>query len=1172
MKKQWIALLCSLMALSGAVGLAACKDTGKENKGDGTVTTMPKPEEEASISFSSVSAQLTVGDEYAVLYRAGEGEITWATSNADVATVKSGVVTAIKPGEAKITASLDGDTAELTVKVATNGLMPSLHFENGFESGETISTVKGGSINFSSYVLFNTKRFTDMQVSYSVDNEGLASIDGQGKFVAKNQKGTVNVQVSATWRGIESTKMTATFPVSIITDTEILFGDDNKTDITLYTVANHGGESYATSFEGLRNQLTVKSDGQDCAFVTTGAESLQNGQYTLAMTAGADVAEWNAQAGAIVAKKAGNATLTLTAKDADGQIVTLTFAIEVLRPVVMVENKVEKFSTYKGQIGGEHYLRELFGGEVTLTEAYQGGDAFNGRALTVNDDNTVHGLVIENFTERKEETITVYDDKRGFTFTVEAYAQYIESASDLNSLFRTTAATVDGYFYLANDIPFDPTFKPTPKTGVYTSDSSVFAGVFEGNGHTVEYGLVESGLFGTLGNGAVIQNASFVVKEIFKADPSIAQYSILAKEFHGNSGVTLENVYASYDFDFIPNVRYNSWGQGTSLGLFSNANAAKVSLKNVVVDMSKVQVADPNGETENFTFGYSAFANRGVSNVARWQYENCYVFFDNPYLAFKREAPGSSGYATIDKIEGACYAENYAPESATTNPDNKDGIVEYKLVGVRQFKNHGEAKGYFADNGEALQALRGFTDTSLGFPVADATAHVRYYTDVKVNGEDTAEVLFDAMAGGSATLSLHYEGQSLQGVQITHASGIADLVEIEGATVTYAAGAVGQEVLTVSAVVNGVTVEKTVTVTVQAQDLGVIYYDTDGTLPASLNGVTVGKIVSAADPTNVYYDGSTWRLAVNTANEIVEYDAIVFNDAGAVAGSAKIQSVAKVIETEKDLESLYGGSASAPVKGYYLVVNDIVDDPAFTPAPAEDSYFAGIFDGNGKKIEYTLKANGLLGTITANAQVKNVSLIVKGVPTTAVKAAYSILAYEIEINSTNVLFENIYATYDIENFTPDVSFNSWGTTSGVGLFEYTRSGKTGVTLKNVIVDLSKVIIADPTNETSNFTHGYGAIAARGQTFNGSDTYWTYQNVHVIFDNPYVNFKRDVKKPEYSLLQEVAQYTLGIGESSTLTAVNVMKPSGLKHYNNYAAVTETVKVGSFVISSEGVTKA
>ena len=116
------ALLCLSMAF--LISFSACKKVG------------PELIEVESLSIDKTSIQLKVGETVTLSAtvnpsNASDKTVTWYSSDASIATVEEGKITALKLGTATITAKAGDKTASCTVKVLSDAL-------DDWEEGEPI--------------------------------------------------------------------------------------------------------------------------------------------------------------------------------------------------------------------------------------------------------------------------------------------------------------------------------------------------------------------------------------------------------------------------------------------------------------------------------------------------------------------------------------------------------------------------------------------------------------------------------------------------------------------------------------------------------------------------------------------------------------------------------------------------------------------------------------------------------------------------------------------------------------------------------------------------------------------------------------------------------------------------------------------------------------------------
>lgn len=130
--KKMLRIAAALAALLAMTNFIGCKNDDDDD-GDETVAVT---EVKITSTVKEVTAGETITLEATVLpENATSKTVTWTSDNNEVATVKDGVVTGVKAGEATITASAGGKTA--TVKVTVKAAATSGGETGGSGSGET---------------------------------------------------------------------------------------------------------------------------------------------------------------------------------------------------------------------------------------------------------------------------------------------------------------------------------------------------------------------------------------------------------------------------------------------------------------------------------------------------------------------------------------------------------------------------------------------------------------------------------------------------------------------------------------------------------------------------------------------------------------------------------------------------------------------------------------------------------------------------------------------------------------------------------------------------------------------------------------------------------------------------------------------------------------------------
>ena len=208
-----------------------------------------------SISLSQTSLSLTVGQQSQQITvtptpATASNEVNWSTSNASVATVNNGVITAVAEGTATITAASKYDaTVKATLSVTVNPVQLT---------GLTISpnqfTLKEGSGK--ALTLTPTPTNAKLQVTWSSSNESVAKVDSKG-YVTAVGAGTAtitatnaspSITATATVTVVEAPKPTGIEVVGV--PTKKVYAEGEKFDPTGLTVkvvySDNTSETFST--------------------------------------------------------------------------------------------------------------------------------------------------------------------------------------------------------------------------------------------------------------------------------------------------------------------------------------------------------------------------------------------------------------------------------------------------------------------------------------------------------------------------------------------------------------------------------------------------------------------------------------------------------------------------------------------------------------------------------------------------------------------------------------------------------------------------------------------------------------------------------------------------------------------------------------------------------------
>lgn len=180
-------------------------DSSASHAPTGGVEPTRSPEPSGTIPASQTATSFTLNRKDFTLSQAGDvwnlgpaflpagstGTLTWSSSKPEVATVSdSGIVTAVAPGVATITATMAGGyTQECIVRCTWTGASSG-------GSGSAAATLTPSHSDVTLYKAGESFRFrvsgTDSTPVWSTSNSGVASVDGSGTVTAVS-KGTCNV-------------------------------------------------------------------------------------------------------------------------------------------------------------------------------------------------------------------------------------------------------------------------------------------------------------------------------------------------------------------------------------------------------------------------------------------------------------------------------------------------------------------------------------------------------------------------------------------------------------------------------------------------------------------------------------------------------------------------------------------------------------------------------------------------------------------------------------------------------------------------------------------------------------------------------------------------------------------------------------------------------------------
>ncbi len=782
MKKFLILCLSMIMIACSLLMFGACGGGSETPDGPDNPSTPSTQVQATRFSFQSPIDSLIVGEEYTVPidieYIKGL-ELKYSSSNPEVASInEKGKITAIKPGKTTINGEYGQLKDSFELEVETKGFLPTVGFVSSIKDNNYIEL--GQSISIKPVVEFCGKQYTDFSVKYSLDNKDLGSINGD-IFTAGTTSGVVNLTVELSWRDIVSATLTRTVQIEIVKEFSVLIDGGANYAIELYTKQL---DNEIVAFENLSERISASYNKQSCNFDL----EVINSYNELAQS---NVVAYSAEDDKITALTEGKAILKVTVHTPDGDR-RFDLDIITIRPVATVDTNIKMFETNVGEIAN---LETYIGSSNKIIEAYQ-----NNRMLEVIDNKVLNvSRAVPNAMSVEE--VLVYTSDCGYIFTLETYTKIIRKAEDLESLYNhaDAAATyyqanaVKGYFYVANDIIYaDDPVDINYHLSWTDNNVSHFSGTFEGNGHTIEYGLgnhhrgTTSGLFGVIYENALIQNAKFVVKKV-PTDTTAPAFALASRIYGGMEAfATLKNIVVKYDMvDYTPS-------DVSKIGISYVTYAAK--FENVVIDMSNVKGVN-EALTNNSALKYGSIFGSNTSdtyNDGHYSFTNTFVISDVPYLAYS---------STCKR-----FAEN---DSALKNAEN---AKEYVHTGLFRLSDYDATKAYFAlpENAGKLQALGVFCDISMGFPfVGDKEVYVSNNAVLTVN--ESTEYEFELEEAIELTVALTFNGKA-QEIVLAETSDDDNILSVNGNVISFNGNAGATATVEVTATIEGISYSKVITI------------------------------------------------------------------------------------------------------------------------------------------------------------------------------------------------------------------------------------------------------------------------------------------------------------------------------------------------------------------------
>ena len=552
-KKTRSTFIALLLLFSGFILLTGCEltqplPTTREKKPQTTSTTQQQGSKSSSTSQKETTVKPTEASvsldknevtvecfKEVTLNATATGSVVWSSSDESVAKVENGVVKALKPGTATITATCGDKTATCVVTVTVSETIPLLSVDDDVEQIEVLETEGTFEVSVTPY--WGLTEFEgDVVYSWKVSDGKDASLievtgDGNAATIKGLKAGETEITVSATfnYKSCEVTIPVTVKPASIVAEIET--GDHIQlSDSTDY--------SYVLDLSMLESDSTITEATLSSSVFFGKNDVTENATVTFSVDDNtiASVSD----SGKVQALKAGETNVVVTYTYQDSLRGEKTTTVKVHTVVSKLEVTLnEKFTvevanlapfTLVSSVDGN--VEDLLLGETSILTS------FNGNVVTL-DGTKLPTTVAGGLGENKE--VVLVTDKALYKFNLNIYTKIISNKDDLDGMGAIAKAaandngnTWDGYFVLGANIEYNAEFMGlTGKGNLWTSagdynalNTRGFKGVFDGKGYNINgmtitkntYNNQSFGFIAILHPEGVIKNVSFTNAKAIDSD------------------------------------------------------------------------------------------------------------------------------------------------------------------------------------------------------------------------------------------------------------------------------------------------------------------------------------------------------------------------------------------------------------------------------------------------------------------------------------------------------------------------------------------------------------------------------------------------------------------------------------------------------------------------------
>ncbi len=462
MKKRFTSVIIVALAVIMSLCLFACNEP------------TPPP----SITLSQTEIALSVYDS-AVLTASGADSISFTSSDDTVVSVDAnGKLIGVGVGSATVTATSGSLSATCSVTVTAATSTPSLVL-----SADSVDLMTGNTYNLTASVSYKGSAQSDATVTYSVADDGVATVAQNGQITAV-AIGDTTVTVSASWRGADASLLTEEVPVSVRGNVVINFSSE-QIDLATADMTSVGGSTNEVEL--------VASATVDGATATVSYEIDPDGDE--------DVIE--IEGNTLTAVKPGSTKIR--AKVVSGgdnyysewRDVVVEYAVFDRTTITLEYLLTADALAFDNET--------LLNGETVL--AIKDGETVVAEGVTLDKSKMTAGI----------RTYRVETETAAYLYTAEVITLKIMTKADLDNMLTAmqvagTTHKFDGYVTLGANIDYEGSaynYYSDPTRTLVRGEG--FTGTFDGKGFTI-YDIKFTdiaGMFGYPAQGAVIKNVAF---------------------------------------------------------------------------------------------------------------------------------------------------------------------------------------------------------------------------------------------------------------------------------------------------------------------------------------------------------------------------------------------------------------------------------------------------------------------------------------------------------------------------------------------------------------------------------------------------------------------------------------------------------------------------------------